>query len=322
MFFYLSETRSGRRSKDILGAENFSPQRSSVMEQGHSKNCPDLTKRWYGVSRQCVDCPRKPGYEVTPNCGFDDDGGRHEIPLKPCGNNTFNNGSTAKCQTCSVCETGYDIFTPCNSTTDTHCQPKPPTTPGSTELNPSRDDSVISSTESTVAARHAFEARKGVHTAETWKVSRAAPLAIFIFCALVLFAWIMYKKWKKDTLAVIRFSPLSAAEGDADLKNILNPNILSAPLQTLLDNLDVVEELVILLDPETHGVKNTKHLAFHCKFPSTWITYTYSMKDSKSPLRAVLENISSRNPDWTVEHLAKLLKLIERNDAIAVLAKL
>ncbi|XP_067365110.1 IGF-like family receptor 1 [Channa argus] len=302
MFFYLSETRSGRRSKDILGAENFSPQRSSVMEQGHSKNCPDLTKRWYGVSRQCVDCPRKPGYEVTPNCGFDDDGGRHEIPLKPCGNNTFNNGSTAKCQTCSVCETGYDIFTPCNSTTDTHCQPKPPTTPGST-----------------------FQATKGPTgslDSASYVLSWAAPLAIFIFCALVLFAWIMYKKWKKDTLAVIRFSPLSAAEGDADLKNILNPNILSAPLQTLLDNLDVVEELVILLDPETHGVKNTKHLAFHCKFPSTWITYTYSMKDSKSPLRAVLENISSRNPDWTVEHLAKLLKLIERNDAIAVLAKL
>lgn len=90
----------------------------------------------------------------------------------------------------------------------------------------------------------------------------------------------------------------------------------------MLDNLDVLEELVILLDPESHGVKNTKHLASHCSFPSTWITYSYSMKDSKSPLKAVLEGVTSRHPEWTVEHLAKMLRLMERNDAIAALAKL
>lgn len=102
----------------------------------------------------------------------------------------------------------------------------------------------------------------------------------------------------------------------------VGPDILSAPLQTVLDNLDVLEELVILLDPESHGVKNTKHLASQCSFPSTWITYTYSMKESKSPLKAVLEGVTSSHPDWTVGHLAKLLRLIERNDAVAVLAKL
>lgn len=99
-------------------------------------------------------------------------------------------------------------------------------------------------------------------------------------------------------------------------------DILSAPLQTVLDNLDVLEELVILLDPESHVRKSTKHLASHCAFPSTWITYTYSMKDSKSPLKAVLEGVTCKNPDWTVGHLAKLLKQMERNDAIAALTKL
>lgn len=102
----------------------------------------------------------------------------------------------------------------------------------------------------------------------------------------------------------------------------VGPDILSAPLQTVLDNLDVLEELVILLDPESHGVKNTKHLASLCSFPATWITYTYSRKESRSPLSAVLEGVTSRNPDWTVGHLAKLLRHMERNDAIAVLAKL
>lgn len=97
---------------------------------------------------------------------------------------------------------------------------------------------------------------------------------------------------------------------------------MSAPLQTVLDNLDVLEELVILLDPESLGVKNTKHLASHCSFSSTWITYTYSMRDIKSPLKAVLEGVTSKHPDWTVGHLAKMLRMMERNDAVFVLSKL
>lgn len=126
---------------------------------------------------------------------------------------------------------------------------------------------------------------------------------------------------RRSSCMNVGFYPLSALP-ESDLEDILRPDIISAPLQTVLDNLDVLEELVILLDPESHGVKNTKHLASHCSFPSTWITYTYSMKDSKSPLKAVLEGVTSRHPDWTVGHLAKLLRHIERNDAIAPLAKL
>lgn len=102
----------------------------------------------------------------------------------------------------------------------------------------------------------------------------------------------------------------------------VGPTILSAPLQTVLDNLDVLEDLVILLDPENCAVKNTKHLASHCSFPSYWITYTYSMKDSKSPLKAVLESVISRHPEWTVGHLAEILRVMGRNDAIAVLSKI
>lgn len=163
------------------------------------------------------------------------------------------------------------------------------------------------------------------------------PLVIMVIILSIILAvicaYVIYRKWKKDQGTVLRysrrssyinagFSPLSAPPGNNDLEHILSPNILSAPLQTVLDNLDVLEELVILLDPEIHGVKNTKHLAYHCSFNATWITYTYSMKDSKSPLKAVLEGVTSRNPDWTVGHLAKLLRQMERNDAIAVLAKL
>lgn len=161
----------------------------------------------------------------------------------------------------------------------------------------------------------------------------AAPLAILItITLLVLSACVIYIKrkrgqstllsHKRGSMYVNAGSSVSAAPRNNNVKEILSPTILSAPLQTVLDNLDVLEDLVILLDPESHGVKNTKHLASHCSFPSSWITYTYSMKESKSPLKAVLEGVTSRNPEWTVEQLAELLRLMERNDALAVLAKL
>ncbi|TWW79374.1 IGF-like family receptor 1 [Takifugu flavidus] len=105
-------------------------------------------------------------------------------------------------------------------------------------------------------------------------------------------------------------------------EDTLDSAIVSAPIQTVLNDLDVLEDLMILLDPETQGVKNTKHLASHCGFSSTWITYAYSMRDCKSPLKAVLEGITSRQPDWTVGDLVKMLRLMERNDAIAMLSRL
>lgn len=102
----------------------------------------------------------------------------------------------------------------------------------------------------------------------------------------------------------------------------LDSAIVSAPIQIVLNDLDVLEDLMILLDPETQGVKNTKHLASQCGFSSAWIIYAYSMRDSKSPLKAVLEGITSRQPDWTVGDLVKMLRLMERNDAIATLSRL
>lgn len=174
----------------------------------------------------------------------------------------------------------------------------------------------------------------GLPTHVLWTV----PVTSLIFIAvLVLSACVIYTKRNKrlhrrgqPTECTYRrklsytnsgFSSLSAPPGN-DLEEILSPAILSAPLHAVLDDLDVLEDLIILLDPESHGKKNTKHLASHCSFPSSWIDYTYSMKDSKSPLKAVLEGVTSKHPDWTVKHLAKLLKHMERNDAIAALANL
>ncbi|XP_043114871.1 IGF-like family receptor 1 [Puntigrus tetrazona] len=102
----------------------------------------------------------------------------------------------------------------------------------------------------------------------------------------------------------------------------LAPEVQNAPLKTVLNNLDVLEELVVILDPDISGAKNTRHLAAQCSFSFAWINYAYSMKDHKSPLVAVLEGVVTKNPDWTVGHLVELLTAIGRNDAMEILAKL
>lgn len=102
----------------------------------------------------------------------------------------------------------------------------------------------------------------------------------------------------------------------------LAPEVQAAPLNTVLNNLDVLEELILLLDPDVSGAKNTRHLAAQCSFTFAWINYAYSKKDHKSPLVTVLEGVVAKNPDWTVGHLAGLLSGIGRNDAVEVLEKL
>ncbi|KAF6739705.1 IGF-like family receptor 1 [Oryzias melastigma] len=268
---------------------------------GHSHLCPNLTTFWNGA--KCVPCQLRPGFEVTPNCGRDDNGGRHEPPFKECARGTFNDGSRAQCRACSSCGPKSFPERNCTTTADTKCQE-----PNVTTVPPKTIQDV---------------------SAAVWVV----PLSVLCVILLV-FSAVLLKRRKgghRGRMCCKRRSKYdkpdffsgSTSTGQSDPEEILSEDdVLSAPVQTLLDDLDVLEQLVILLDPETQGRKNTKHLASLCSFPSTWVTYTYSMRESKSPLKAVLEGVSSRHPDWTVGHMVKFLKQMDRNDAVAVLGKL
>uniref|UniRef100_A0A3Q4HTL3 IGF-like family receptor 1 n=1 Tax=Neolamprologus brichardi TaxID=32507 RepID=A0A3Q4HTL3_NEOBR len=267
----------------------------------HSQRCHDLTTFWDPAQRKCIPCsntPIKPGHEITPNCGRDDDGGRHEPTIKPCKTNTFNNGSSFHCKPCSTCQRRFQTERPCNTTADTVC-----------ETGKQLGDVMVS------LNRRGFSSKSVCvfHYLFYGLISRHNKSA-FLF----KFSLFYLQTFIPPHPLFLFFCRIPTT----DFPVTVSADILSAPLQTVLDNLDVLEELVILLDPESHVRKSTKHLASHCAFPSTWITYTYSMKDSKSPLKAVLEGVTCKNPDWTVGHLAKLLKHMERNDAIAALAKL
>ncbi|XP_008321760.1 IGF-like family receptor 1 [Cynoglossus semilaevis] len=287
---------------------------------GHSLKCSNLTTRWDRHMKKCVPCEKKPGTEITPNCGYDDQGGIHELQHKNCTQNcTFNDGSQAYCQPCTSCPPEFTVHV-CNLTSDTLCQAP-------------RTQSMTSAPVTTHAVQTATSTTPKPTNHSTHHNIWLVPLVILLIVFILCIAIAIYKKKIKGRSTMLSSRrkssklregpiPLFASSADNDLEALLKPEIHLAPLQTLLDHLDVLEQLVVLLDPDSPGVKNTKHLASYCSFPSTWITYTYSMKDTKSPLKAVLEGVTSRNPDWTVGHLARLLKQMERNDAIAVLSQL
>ncbi|XP_047453640.1 IGF-like family receptor 1 isoform X2 [Mugil cephalus] len=281
----------------------------SFLRMVHSDSCSDPLTHWDG--RKCISCRRERGHYVTTNCGYDDDGGRHEPALQPCEPDTFNDDDrSAHCRPCASCPPGQYTTRKCNTTTDTICSDARtttitvPVTEPATSSEATHVFSIASTAQTYFSTSVSVKAASELPSAAVW----AAPLTTAVFFVLIsLFAYIVVVKRKR---------------GNSDLEDVLDAKILAAPLHTVLDNLDVLEELVILLDPECVGTKNTKHLASRCSFPSSWITYTYSMKESKSPLRAVLEGVTSKHPDWTVGHLAKHLQQMDRNDAVAVLSKL
>uniref|UniRef100_A0AAZ3S1Y3 TNFR-Cys domain-containing protein n=1 Tax=Oncorhynchus tshawytscha TaxID=74940 RepID=A0AAZ3S1Y3_ONCTS len=317
---------------------------------GHnSEYCSDDLDTFWDDSTCCNDCLCfKSRYEFSPNCGRYDNGGAAERPYRPCAAQSFNNGSFVKCQPCFHCPPNHQRLSECNAMTDTQCclawdqtgcwkGALNTTVQWSTTLR------VQVSTSNPTTAKHIDPRLHGDSATSHVNYQTCLPSSWFSVLAFLLFIYIkkrrrrsrafycipsdnilytnQHSRSNKTTAAVNEEVALLQSE-TRSLEDILSSDLQSAPLQTVLNNLDVLEELVILLDPESPGVKNTSHLASRCSFPATWITYTYSLMESKSPLRAVLEGVTTKHPEWTVGHLARLLREMDRNDTVVVLTKL
>ncbi|KAF4010932.1 hypothetical protein G4228_002490 [Cervus hanglu yarkandensis] len=105
------------------------------------------------------------------------------------------------------------------------------------------------------------------------------------------------------------------------------PSLESQPLSRLLDELEVLEELILLLDPEPGpggrmACGTTRHLAARYGLPATWSTFAYSLRPSRSPLRALIEMVVAREPSASLGQLGTHLAQIGRADALQVLSKL
>ncbi|TFJ98028.1 large proline-rich protein BAG6 [Platysternon megacephalum] len=118
--------------------------------------------------------------------------------------------------------------------------------------------------------------------------------------------------------------PLLHPQSAEETSGIIAPapghaGLWGAPLQHLLDDADVLEELIMLLDPEGKAGGGTRHLAARYGLSATWIDYAYSLRSTRSPLRATLETVAARQPDATLGQLAGLLAAMGRKDALQVL---
>uniref|UniRef100_A0A8C8YDZ9 IGF-like family receptor 1 n=1 Tax=Prolemur simus TaxID=1328070 RepID=A0A8C8YDZ9_PROSS len=105
------------------------------------------------------------------------------------------------------------------------------------------------------------------------------------------------------------------------------PSLASQPLSRLLDELEVLEELIVLLDPEPGpgggtSCGTTRHLAARYGMPATWSTFTYSLRPSRSPLRALIEMVVAKEPSASLGQLGIHLAELGRADALQVLSKL
>ncbi|XP_072572547.1 IGF-like family receptor 1 isoform X2 [Paramormyrops kingsleyae] len=281
-----------------------------------------------------------PRYEFAPNCGLDDMGGHPAAMYVSCPDGTYNDGSTSKCQPCTICPSNRGTWMPCNATMDTQCYEM-----GGTVTNEK--------------SHQVTTQRKGeeLHCTTQWPQSTnnitdmpnpsqmvwivlpvtllLSLIIIYLFCSMKRRRGVLYVSntgvlGKKQYTEVHSMEKMISASdirylpphNNKQLPDILAPGIKSAPLWTVLDNLDVLEELIMLLDPECTAAKTTRHVAAQCSFSATWINYIYSMRDTKSPFKAVLERITTEFPEWTVGDLAKVFVGIGRGDAVAVLAKL
>lgn len=105
------------------------------------------------------------------------------------------------------------------------------------------------------------------------------------------------------------------------------PSLTSQPLSRLLDELEVLEELIVLLDPEPGpggaiACGTTRHLASRYGLPAIWANYAYSLRPSHSPLRALIEVVVAREPSASLGQLSTHLAQLGRADALQVLSRL
>ena len=125
--------------------------RAHITTMRYSDQCTDLQTYFDTHTKKCIPCNMKwikpgnndvkalgtihfflpnltitssplfAGYEFVPNCGHVDDGGRRDNYTQKCANNSYNDGRSGKCQTCSHCPVLAQTLRRCNATTDTEC---------------------------------------------------------------------------------------------------------------------------------------------------------------------------------------------------------
>lgn len=328
--------------------------------QEASQHCGRL-EYWNPDNRCCSSClqrfgpPPCPDYEFSENCGFNDFADHVTYPFKEC---PFGQCNPDNAELCSPCGAGATAPAPAGSRSGTQrrCRekPVPPKEPCPLKSGKPR---VYSSQEPSPSAISSVSWTPERNVTQQALPNFALPVVLVLMvlvllvtsAVILLLAQRCHRRAKVlhpypglvcgDTNIHTVFSLPSSSPGSLEASDAGDkvslvpllgrelPSLASQPLSRLLDELEVLEELIVLLDPEPGpggGMARgtTRHLAARYGVPAAWSTFAYSLRPSRSPLRALIEMVVAREPSASLGQFGTHLAQLGRADALQVLSKL
>ncbi|XP_053523595.1 IGF-like family receptor 1 [Artibeus jamaicensis] len=306
---------------------------AQTVPQEASQHCSRL-EYWNPDNLCCGSClqrfgpPPCPDYEFSENCGLNDFGDHVMHPFRKCPRGQCNPNSAELCSPC-----GSIARVPTPAETLRRCGEEPAPTKEPCPLKP-ETPSVLSSQESTSL----------MISSPSWTSEHTAPWQVLLTIALPLVLVLLVTSATILRLTQQRHSPHhqgkavhlypglthggpNTSPDSPEASEAELPNLASKPLSCLLDELEVLEELIVLLDPEpgpggSMACGTTRHLATRYGLPAAWSTFAYSLRPSRSPLRSLIEMVVAREPSASLGQLGTHLAQLGRVDALQVLSKL
>ncbi|XP_043852707.1 IGF-like family receptor 1 [Dromiciops gliroides] len=289
-----------------------------------------------GCCRRCLERfgpPNCPNFEFSRHCGLSDHGDQLDFPYSLCSPGLCNRDWAERCSPCphhplspswtpaqplAVRAKRYRSLCPQEPIPPRNWCPRENVTRPMESLSPASSRGPESTT-----GKGSQEPQGSPKWIAVWYVVGITALLAGGLLVSATLSMFLGKSESKEKAAeageTCKFFPLT--EGSVP------PTLAHQPLSRLLDELEVLEELVVLLDPEPgpcggSAWGTTRHLAARYGLPASWATFAYSLRPARSPLRALLETVTARDPTAQLGQLADHLGQLGRGDALGVLTKL
>ncbi|XP_027711178.1 IGF-like family receptor 1 [Vombatus ursinus] len=287
-----------------------------------------------GCCRRCLERfgpPTCPDYEFTRHCGLSDRGDLMDFPFARCPPGLCNRDRAEQCSRC------LDLPQPPSLPHPNPQQPEPVAPEPSVPWNRCDWENVAIPTKSSSSANprgpgpsdgpptspRPWVPQQPFAGSMAWYVVGITALLVGGLLVSAALQTLLGRAENEEKVAeageACKFFPLT--------EEPVPPTLAHQPLSRLLDELEVLEELVVLLDPEPgprggSAWGTTRHLAACYGLPASWATFAYSLRPAHSPLRALLETVTAQNPTAQLGQLADHLSHLGRGDALGVLHKL
>ncbi|XP_030730586.1 IGF-like family receptor 1 isoform X1 [Globicephala melas] len=271
--------------------------------------------------------------EFSENCGPDDAGNHVTHPFKECPPGQCNPNSEELCSPCGGGATAPTSLGSRGGTRRRGRQPVPnkepcPLTRGKLSVLSSQEPSLPAISSLLWTSEHKVPQQAW----PSWSFDLSLVLVLLMTSAEILLLALQRHRRRHHqgkavqhpypglvcndlnihTLFSLHLSPpgsLEASEAGDSGKEVPLPPLLgrelpsleSQPLSRLLDELEVLEELIVLLDPEPgpgwgRACGSTRHLAAKYGLPAAWSTSAYSLQPSRWPRWALMEMVVAREP--------------------------